>query len=335
MGIESHIGAYAFIAKESTYGTYTETGAVFVPLLSETLTSNAMRITREGEATGSGRWQRKPVIGRKFYRGSLTFNLYLDDIAGNILRACFGAATSSTLSGSSYKHIFPMSSTLTQSLCIEIRRGSSSTASYDFSGCMIEGFHFKCDNKGFLIMTIDVVAKTYAVGTSTSVSGIGTTIPPRFYEATLTDDAGSSQAIIDWSFDVTNGLNPDDTKFAWGSQSIIQPVCSEVVEIKGHIKKNWTSTIDDDDLAAYEALTEYDRLISFTTTQAIPSGGGNVYKLTVETPKIMINSDPSARYTAPGVRQYEYDYDAYEGTSDNSNTTPLEIVLQNGTSAYA
>lgn len=337
MVLESHIGVYCSISDESVYGTYTETSQIFVPLLSESLVQNVSRIMRDQEMTGSNRWSRKPVQNQILpVEGQIKFNWYLDDIAGYFLRAMFGAATSSNLSGSAYKHVWYPGATQSRSLSIGIRRGGNSTE-WRFAGCKIKKVSWQLNNDdNMMICTVDIIGQQYSTGDTDAVSGLGTTIAPRFFEASLTDDAGSAQAIVNWSYEIDFALNTDLSKlFKWGQQYIIEPTPAGVMVLRGNVTKNFDSSDDHAIYTAYRALTEYDRLCTFVTTQSIPSGGGNVYRMNVDNPKAIINEYTPPQYAGPGIMQHSQVYDSYEGTTDNSNTAPVEFVLQNATSAYS
>ena len=337
MVLESHIGVYMSIAPETVYGTFTETSQIFVPLLSETLTQDVERLIRDQEMTGSNRWERKPFQGRiKPARGVVRGYFYLDDLAGYWLRACFGAAASSTISGSAYKHVWYPGATQNNSLSIGVRRGGNSTE-WRFAGCKIVSFKWILANQDMMIYEADIIAQQYTTGDTDSVTGLGTLIPPRFWEATLTDNAGSAQAIVSWDFSIDFGLNIDESKlFKWGGQTIIEPTAGGgVLKPRGNVTVNFDSSDDHAIYAAYRALTEYDRLCTFITTQTIPSGGGNFYRLNIDCPVAIINEYTPPNYNGIGIRQHSHVYDAYEGTSDNSNTTPVEIVLHNATASYA
>ena len=336
MVLESHIGVYMSIAPEITYGTYTETNQIFIPLLSENLVQNVSRIMRDQEMTGSNRWPRTPKQNQILpVEGQIKFNWYLDDIAGYWLRAMFGDAVSSNLSGNAYKHVWFPGAAQSDSLSIGIRRGGNSTE-WRFAGCKVKKVTWVLNNDdNMMVCTVDLIGQNYTTGDIDPVTGLGTTVGPRFFEATLTDDGGSAQAIVSWQYEIDFALNTDLSKlFKWGQQYIIEPTPMGVMTLRGTVTKNFDSADDHTPYAAYRALTEYDRLCTFITTQVISGGGGNVYRMNIDNPKAIINEYTPPQYQGPGIMQNTQVYDSYEGTSDNSNTTPVEFVLQNATSSY-
>ena len=337
MAIESGIGVYASFAPEGTYGTYTETNQIFIPIISESMTQAVERIDRSAEATGKNRWMRKPVQGRFMpVEGSIKFFFYLDDIAGYILRAMLGAATNATLSGTAYSHYWYPVNSQNNSLSIEIRRGANSTP-WRFAGCKIKTTKWELDNQGILTCVIGLIAQQYSQGNTDSVTGLGTTIAPRFFESTLTDDGGSAQAVKKWSFEVDMGLNTSaENLFKWGQQYIIEPTPTEQMKITGSVEFLFDSTSDHARYTAYRALTEYDRLVTMTTTQAIPGGsGGEVYLFKIETPVIIMDEYTPPQYGGPGVMLESHTFGCYEGTTNNGNSAPFEITVQNGTASYS
>ena len=337
MVFESHIGVYMSIAPETTYGTYTETSQLFIPIMSETLTAPIQHITREAEATGDNRWRRKPVKGQIGpHTGTITGHFYLDDIAGYILRAAFGAATSATLSGSAFTHYWFPGPTQNNSLSIEIRRGGNSTP-WRFAGGKITALRFSLDNAGVLIYEMDLIFQTRSDGDVDTVSGIGTTIAPRFFESSTTDDGGSAINLLSWNLAIDFGLNVDPgTLFKHGSQTIIEPTPVNEMAVSGSVTRLFDSADGFTDYNRFAALTELERLITLTTTQAIPSGGSSeVFLVKFDIPLLIIESDPQPQYGGQGPIQISYDWRAYGGTSDNSNTdVPIEITVQNGTASY-
>ena len=324
------------IAPESTYGTFTETSQVFYPIISETLWQDVEQYSRKAEMTGNNRWGRKPVQGRIMpVRGTIKFYAYLDDIMGYMLRAALGDAVSSNLSGTAYKHVWYPGATQSDSLSIGVRRGGNTTE-FRYAGCKVVSLKFNLNSGDLMTCEADIVGQLYTTGDTDAVSGLGTTIPPRFFEATIIDDAGSAMANIDWELTMDMGLNLDEASlFKFNQQHIIEPTAGgALMSVTGQISKNWTSDDDHADYTALRALTEKARVSNFITTQTISGGGGNVYRMNIETPKIIYSGMSGITPTASGVKKASIPFEAFEGTSANSNTTLIEFVLQNTATAY-
>lgn len=317
-GSLAHIG----IGKEATFGT--AVAAVdYIRFASEGLneeieqiiSENIMGVFDEGAS----------FEGMHNISGDISGDVY-PNVIGHLLRAAFGAPTTSSLAAGVYQHVFTPVQANFSNVCalppytLEINRDLEQA--FQYAGAVVNelNFSFGTDNK-IMQFSAALIAKKLALIAKT-VPSLEVTNPFLWHQAKVTFDAADTKDFSTLEFGINNNLEGRSTLD--GTKEISRILRNGV---RTFPVKFSTELKDLTDFNKFRAQNEVP--IKIELTGAVISGANN-YKLTIDIPKFRFNAFP-INVDGAGVIAAQVDGSAkYDATS----LFAMKVTLINSKTSY-
>ena len=220
---------------------------------------------------------------------------------GTLLQACFGVATSTLVTGSTYQQVFTPALTGTYLPSLTVQEGivkpGGTVDAYTFSGCTVGKFELEMPDEGIGTLTAEMDARSLATATALATASYPTT--PTLYSSALPTSGaltaggtltaptasalgsiagGATVAVKGWKFGVDNGI--DEKRTVIGGRN--QPTA-------GLAGLKLTTTVEYD---ATTGTTFRDALIGQSSTPLI---------LTSATPEALSTGTATLQLTLPAA----------------------------------
>jgi hypothetical protein len=312
-GSLAHIG----LGKEVTWGTAVP-ATEYIRFASESLNEEIEQVISEnlsGIVDEGASYE-----GMHNVSGDMSFDVY-PNILGHLLRAAFGAPTTTSPSAGVYEHVFTPGHSNFSNVCAlppytyEVHRDFEQA--FQYVGAVINDltFSFGTDNK-IMQGTAAIIAKKLDLIAKTTPS-LEATNPFMWHQATITIDGAVNADIQTLQFGVSNSLEGRAT-------------LNSTKEIS-RILRNGRRTFPVSFTFDLKDLAEYNRFRSQAEVAAkIELVGTGDFKLTIDIPKLRYASFPI------NVGGSEAITASVEGAAkyDNTNAHAMKITLVNTQASY-
>lgn len=279
-GVLSHIG----VAKETTYGTPVVAND-YLRFASESLNEEIEQIISEnimGVVDEAASHE-----GLHNISGDISGDVY-PNVIGHLLRAAFGAPTTTSMAAGVYQHVFTPVQANFSNVCalppytFEVHRDFAQA--FQYAGSVVNDltFFFGTDSK-IMQFTAAIIARKLALITKTTPS-LEATNPFLWNQATITLDSAANTDLSTVEFGVNNNLEARATLD--GTREV------------SRVLRNGARTFPVSFTMELKDLTEYNK---FRAQNEIPAkiemiggviSGADKFKLTVDIPKLRFSAFP-------------------------------------------